>query len=208
MRDVQFTSGDGADSPLGDGTALVMGGSSIPIPPQSYVNAADTLYLQPRDFTGTPQALDTPEGFYPTTGVNSLTADASEAQGAQILNGAITGQIADGNVDAANPVVVFGYSQSFYRVRDRPCTQEKRERDQRDIGRDRIADRAEQAAGLELVSEQGRVEGGQRSCQRIDGVCDRQQSPIISRQSAGDVVDDIDRWRKQSRVGNRDTAAE
>lgn len=112
MRDVQFTSGDGADSPLGDGTALVMGGSSIPIPPQSYVNAADTLYLQPRDFTGTPQALDTPEGFYPTTGVNSLTADASEAQGAQILNGAITGQIADGNVDAANPVVVFGYSQS------------------------------------------------------------------------------------------------
>jgi PE-PPE domain len=112
MRDVQLTSGDGADSPLGDGTALVMGGSSIPIPPQSYVNAADTLYLQPRDFTGTPQALDTPEGFYPTTGVNSLTADASEAQGAQILNGAITGQIADGNVDAANPVVVFGYSQS------------------------------------------------------------------------------------------------
>ena len=112
MRDVQFTSGDGADSPLGDGTALVMGGSSIPIPPQSYLNAADTLYLQPRDFTGTPQALDTPEGFYPTTGVNSLTADASEAQGAQILNGAITGQIADGNVDAANPVVVFGYSQS------------------------------------------------------------------------------------------------
>ena len=112
MRDVQFTSGDGADSPLGDGTALVMGGSSIPIPPQSYVNAANTLYLQPRDFTGTPQALDTPEGFYPTTGVNSLTADASEAQGAQILNGAITGQIADGNVDAANPVVVFGYSQS------------------------------------------------------------------------------------------------
>jgi hypothetical protein len=88
-----------------------MGGSAIPIPPQTYVDAANTLYLQPRDFTGTPQALDTPEGFYPTTGVNSLTTDASEAQGAQILNGAITGQIAGGNVDAANPVVVFGYSQ-------------------------------------------------------------------------------------------------
>ena len=28
------------------------------------------------------------------------------------MDGAITGQIADGNVDAANPVVVFGYSQS------------------------------------------------------------------------------------------------
>jgi PE-PPE domain len=110
--DVQLTSGDAANSPLGDGIALVMGGSSIPIPPQSYLDAADTLYLEPRDFTGTPQALDTPEGFYPTTGVNSLTADASEAQGAQILDGAITGQIASGNVDAANPVVVFGYSQS------------------------------------------------------------------------------------------------
>jgi hypothetical protein len=112
VRDVRLTSGDAADSPLGDGIALVMGGSGIPIPPQSYLEAANTLYLQPRDFTGTPQALDTPEGFYPTTGVNSLTADASEAQGAQILDGAITGQIAGGNVDAANPVVVFGYSQS------------------------------------------------------------------------------------------------
>ena len=61
--------------------ALVMGGSGIPIPPESYVDAADTLYLEPRGFTGSPQALDTPEGFYPTTGVNSLTADASEAQG-------------------------------------------------------------------------------------------------------------------------------
>jgi PE-PPE domain len=112
VRDVRLTSGDGADSPLGDGTAFVIGGSGIPIPPERYVDAANTLYLQPREFTGTPQALDTPEGFYPTTGVNSSTADASEAQGAQILDGAITGQIAEGNVDAANPVVVFGYSQS------------------------------------------------------------------------------------------------
>jgi hypothetical protein len=28
VRDVRLTSGDGADSPLGDGTALVMGGSA------------------------------------------------------------------------------------------------------------------------------------------------------------------------------------
>jgi hypothetical protein len=111
-REVRLTSGDSADSLLGDGTALVMGGSGIPIPPESYVNAADTLYLEPRGFTGSPQALDTPEGFYPTTGVNSLTADASEAQGAKILDSAILGQIGGGNVDAANPVVVFGYSQS------------------------------------------------------------------------------------------------
>ena len=112
VRSMQLTSGDSADSPLGDGAALVMGGSGIPIPPQRYVDAADTLYLQPRDFTGSAQPLDTPEGFYPTTGVNSLTAGASEAQGAQILTAAIQGQIAGGRVDATNPVVVFGYSQS------------------------------------------------------------------------------------------------
>ena len=88
-REVQLTSGDSAASLLGDGTALVIGGSGIPIPRDRYVDAADTLYLAPRGFTGTPQALDTPEGFYPTTGVNSLTADESEAQGSKILDGAI-----------------------------------------------------------------------------------------------------------------------
>jgi hypothetical protein len=51
VRAVRLTSGDSADSPLGDGTALIMGGSGIPIPPQTYLDAADTLYLQPRDFT-------------------------------------------------------------------------------------------------------------------------------------------------------------
>ena len=109
-RDIQLI--DSPDSLLGDGTALVIGGSGIPIPPERYVDAADTLYLAPRGFTGSPQALDTPEGFYPTTGVNSLTADASEAQGSKILDAAILGQIATGKVDADNPVVVFGYSQS------------------------------------------------------------------------------------------------
>ena len=79
---------------------------------RKYVDAADTLYLAPRGFTGSPQALDTPEGFYPTTGVNSSTADASEAQGSKILDAAILGQIATGHVDADNPIVVFGYSQS------------------------------------------------------------------------------------------------
>lgn len=109
-RDVRLV--DSADSPLGDGTALVIGGSSIPLPPERYVDAANALYLQPHGFTGSAQALYTPEGFYPTTGVHSLTADVSEAQGAKILDGAILGEIARGDVDAENPVVVFGYSQS------------------------------------------------------------------------------------------------
>jgi hypothetical protein len=109
-RDVRLA--DAGESLLGDGTALVIGGSSIPLPPERYVDAADALYLQPHGFTGSAQPLYTPEGFYPTTGVNSLTADVSEAQGAKILDNAILGEIGGGQVDAENPVVVFGYSQS------------------------------------------------------------------------------------------------
>jgi PE-PPE domain len=111
-RDVLLASGDTADSALGDGTAFVIGGSGLPMPPPSYVDAVDQLYLEPRGFTGTPLALDTPEGFYPVTGVHSLPYDTSAAQGQQILDAAILHQIATGHVDAANPVVVFGLSQS------------------------------------------------------------------------------------------------
>ena len=54
-------------------------------------------------------ALFTPEGLYPLTGVKSLTFDVSVAQGVQILDSAIK------NTLAANPtgsVAVFGASQS------------------------------------------------------------------------------------------------
>ncbi|UQX10065.1 PE-PPE domain-containing protein [Candidatus Mycobacterium methanotrophicum] len=111
-RAVKLTSIDTADSPLGDGTALVVGPSGIPIPPQGYVDAVDQLYLAPRGFDGTLQPVDTPEALYPITGVKSLPFDTSEAQGQQILDTDILHQIAGGHVDAENPVVVFGYSQS------------------------------------------------------------------------------------------------
>lgn len=39
-RAVQLTSGDSADSLLGDGTALIMGGSGVPTPPQTYGSVA------------------------------------------------------------------------------------------------------------------------------------------------------------------------
>ena len=55
-----------ADLPLGDGTALLMGGTSIPQLSQLYLDAADTLYLRPRGFTGTLQSLFTPENVSPT----------------------------------------------------------------------------------------------------------------------------------------------
>ena len=112
VRAVRLTSGDTADSPLGDGTALIMGGSGLETPGQTYANAIDAEYLAPRDFTGTTQVLSTPEALYPFLGPFTETFDQSEAQGQQILDTAILNQIATGDVDAANPVVVSGWSQS------------------------------------------------------------------------------------------------
>ena len=66
---------DTADSPLGDGTALVFGPSGVPIPPPQYVDAADTLYLQQLGFTGTAQSSYIPDGLYPLTGIKSLGGD-------------------------------------------------------------------------------------------------------------------------------------
>ncbi|MFZ0713249.1 PE-PPE domain-containing protein [Mycobacterium sp.] len=99
---VRLASTDAADSPLGDGTALLMGGTSIPQPSQLYLDAADTLYLQPRGFGGTLQSLFTPEDASPT----------SETRGEQILDSTILQKFDTGDVSAQNPLVVFGYSQS------------------------------------------------------------------------------------------------
>ena len=112
VRAVRLTSGDTADSPLGDGTAFILGGSGLETPGQTYANAIDAEYLAPRDFTGTTQVLSTPEALYPFLGPFTETFDQSEAQGQQILDTAILNQIATGDVDAANPVVVSGWSQS------------------------------------------------------------------------------------------------
>jgi hypothetical protein len=112
VRAVRLTSGDTADSPLGDGTAFILGGSGLETPGQNYADAIDAEYLAPRDFTGTTQVLTTPEALYPFLGPFTETFDQSEAQGQQLLDTAILNQIATGDVDAANPVVVSGWSQS------------------------------------------------------------------------------------------------
>jgi hypothetical protein len=111
-RAVRLTSGDNADSPLGDGTAFILGGSGLETPGQTYADAVDTEYLAPRDFTGTTQVLSTPEALYPFLGPFTETFDKSEAQGQQILDQAILDKIGTGTVDATNPVVVSGWSQS------------------------------------------------------------------------------------------------
>jgi PE-PPE domain len=109
---VHLISVDDGDSPLGDGTALIFGTSGTPVASPGYQEAVEQLYLQPRGFDGTVQAPFTPEGLYPVTGVHTLPVDTSFAQEEQILDSAIQSQIAAGGVDAANPVVVFGWSQS------------------------------------------------------------------------------------------------
>jgi hypothetical protein len=91
-----------ADSPLGDGTALLMGGTSIPQPSQLYLDAANTLYLQQRGFDGTLQSLFTPEN----------ASSTSAARGDQILDSTILQEFNSGDLSAQNPLVVFGYSQS------------------------------------------------------------------------------------------------
>ncbi|WP_343601388.1 PE-PPE domain-containing protein [Mycobacterium sp.] len=90
------------------GVALEMGGSGVPIPPESLVQVAFQNYLVPNGYGDyTPQALFTPEGLYPLTGVNVLKFDTSVAQGVTILNDAIKAAL-----DAGHNVVVGGVSQS------------------------------------------------------------------------------------------------
>ncbi|MBV8862791.1 MAG: PE-PPE domain-containing protein, partial [Mycobacterium sp.] len=111
-REIQLVDVDTADSPLGDGTALVFGPSGVPIPPPQYVDAADQLYLQPDGFTGTTQSSYIPDQVYPLTGPSSLQAVTSLAQDQSDMVSDIENQIAGGGVTPENPVVVFGYSQS------------------------------------------------------------------------------------------------
>lgn len=105
-----------AEPKLVDAESWIMGGSGLPIPPPSYLDALSGLYIDPAHtyFDGQPQfpvdvtnPLFTPEGLYPDSGVNSLELDPSLAQGVSILNSTIDSQVADGN-----NLVVLGYSQS------------------------------------------------------------------------------------------------
>jgi hypothetical protein len=111
VREIQLIDVDTAESPLGGGTALVYGGSLLPTPPEQYVDAADTLYLQQLGFTGTAQSSYTPEGSS-ALDPSTLGYGTSVGQDEQIMVSDIESQIAGGGVSPENPVVVFGYSQS------------------------------------------------------------------------------------------------
>jgi PE-PPE domain/PE family len=87
--------------------AIVMGGSGNPIPNTTFVNGV--LKWAAGNFSWTTaQAIFTPEGLYPLTGVKSLPLDTSVNQGVQILDATIKQQLAI----PGNSVLVQGYSQS------------------------------------------------------------------------------------------------
>ena len=97
----------GSMIPPGDPvTTLVMGASGYPIPSQLYIDTLSGLYVNPP--LGTLVGLNTPEGLYPLTGVNSLPLNVSLNQGVTILNNAIQAL----TPGPGNTVNVFGYSQS------------------------------------------------------------------------------------------------
>jgi PE-PPE domain len=109
VRAIQLV--DAADSPLGDGTALIFGPTLVPTPPSQYVEAADTLYLQQLGFTGTGQSSYIPDGSS-ALDPNSLPYGTSLGQDQSIMVSDIESQLAAGGVSPENPVVIFGYSQS------------------------------------------------------------------------------------------------
>jgi hypothetical protein len=101
----------GGDTPM---PFEVMGGSGMPTPPESFVDAVQSLYFPSTAlFDGQTtfpsvdaQGLYTPEQYFPF-GVNQLTLDTSVSEGLTDLNNALQPYI-----NADTPVGVFGYSQS------------------------------------------------------------------------------------------------
>jgi hypothetical protein len=97
--------------PQNGSVALVVGGTTFPLPNAGYVGAIvanflDNPALSP--LTGAHgQSIYTPEQFWPVTPqLGNLTLGQSVAQGVQSLNGAINVELA-----AGNQVIVYGTSQ-------------------------------------------------------------------------------------------------
>lgn len=92
--------------------ALVVGGTTFPLPGARYVNAIIAGFLDNPALSplsgALGQALYTPEQFWPVTPqLGNLTLGQSVAQGVQLLHGAIVTELA-----AGNQVIVYGTSQS------------------------------------------------------------------------------------------------
>lgn len=87
--------------------ALIMGGTGRPTPDLQYMTSIEQTYLA-QNYSGyTLVSLQTPEQFWPATGINDMTFGRSVYTGFATLNSAILTQTTQGN-----KVVVVGYSQS------------------------------------------------------------------------------------------------
>jgi hypothetical protein len=98
------------DAEVNDGNvAFIAGGSGNPIPNAAYVHDMSIRFTLPDFPDHTPEAFFEPNGNYPTAQpiVKQLIDDTSVHQGSQLMNIAITKEVAEGN-----HVVMFGNSQS------------------------------------------------------------------------------------------------
>ncbi len=102
---VTVAQGPSADPPVQ--VSLVFGASGIPTPDAKYVATAYANYISRNFTTSNLQAVSTPEGLYPITGVKSLPLNISVNQGLTVMNNAIMQQYQAGNTS----INVFGYSQ-------------------------------------------------------------------------------------------------
>ncbi len=92
----------------GSTVALIMGGTSNPVPDFQYLLNINANYIQPLFPGASFQGLFTPEQFWPVTPLlGNETFGTSVAQGVALLDAGIKAQLA-----AGSKVVVFGYSQS------------------------------------------------------------------------------------------------
>ncbi|MBW0014477.1 PE-PPE domain-containing protein [Mycobacterium sp.] len=97
--------------PQNSSVAIIVGGTTFPLPNSQYVSSIMTNYLNnPRlsPLTGAlGQSIYTPEQFWPfTPQLGNLTLGQSTARGMQLLNNAINTELS-----AGNKVVVYGTSQ-------------------------------------------------------------------------------------------------
>ncbi|ORB70663.1 PE-PPE domain-containing protein [Mycobacterium shinjukuense] len=91
--------------------ALIMSGSGTPIPSVEWMAGVLPYIAANSPVTGASLPLDTPEGFYPVTGIKDLLANVSVARGVEVLDLALFGP--QGLITAQGQSVgVLGYSQS------------------------------------------------------------------------------------------------
>jgi hypothetical protein len=96
-REVTLTGG------LGDGVALILGPGGSPTVPDAYMTTVDQLYLEPLGFTGQTVAVDHDYADLFNSRID-LEVPA--------LVDAVNAQMATGDVSAADPIVIVGYSES------------------------------------------------------------------------------------------------